>query len=75
MKPVVKVEKQIVEIYNKWLLAYLNTYAKTNTSIFNDETCFNGTSVNKVFLIIASTSNFFTAIFESDSTINLRIND
>lgn len=75
MKLALKGEKQVIEIYTKWLLDYLNVYVTTNTYILNNDNCFNGTSVNKVFLIIASTSHFFTTIFELGSTYNLRIND
>ena len=75
MKLAVKREKHVIEIYTKWLLDYLNVYVTTNTYILNNDTCFNSTSVNKVFLINASTSHFFTNIFESGSTYNLRIND
>ncbi|WP_047245017.1 hypothetical protein [Maribacter thermophilus] len=75
MKPAVKVEKQVLEVYNKWLYSYLNGDVKTNTSIFNVDTCFTGTSVNEAFLICSTTSNFFTTIIELGSTINLRIND
>ncbi|TDT40619.1 hypothetical protein CLV90_3468 [Maribacter spongiicola] len=75
MKLAVKRENQVIEIYTKWLLDYLNFYLTTNTYILNEDNCFNGTSVNKVFLILSSTSNFITTIFESGSTYNLRIND
>ena len=75
MKLAVKRENQVLEIYTKWLLGYINVYLTTHTYIFNDDTCFNGTSVNKLSLIISSTSNFFTTIFEPGSTYNLRIHD
>ncbi|HAF76882.1 MAG TPA: hypothetical protein DCG42_06125 [Maribacter sp.] len=75
MKLVVNRENQVIEIYTKWLHDYLNVYVTTHTYILNDDTCFNGTSVKKVFLIISSTSNFFANIFEPGSTNNLRIHD
>ena len=75
MKLAVKRENQVIEIYTKWLHDYLNVYVTTHTYILNDDTCFNGTSVKKVFFIISSTSNFFRTIFELGSTNNLKIND
>ncbi|MDP2524890.1 hypothetical protein [Maribacter dokdonensis] len=75
MKLAVKRENQVIEINTNWLLGYINVYLPTHTYIFNDDTCFNGTSVKKVFFIISSTSNFFTTIFEPGSTYNLRIHD
>ena len=68
MKLAVKRDKNIVEIYTNWSHGYLNVYVKTNTPFFNYDTCFNGTSVNEAFLICSSTSNFFTTIFEPNST-------
>ncbi|WP_405396516.1 hypothetical protein [Maribacter sp. Asnod2-G09] len=75
MKLAVKREKQIVEDYNTWLPSYLNDDVKSYATIFNYNTCFNGTSVKEVFLIRSSTSNFFRTIFELGSTNNLKIND
>jgi len=75
MKLAVKGEKQVVEVYNTWLPSYLNDDVKPYATIFNNDNCFNGTSVNKVFLIRSSTSNFFRTIFELGSTNNLKIND
>ncbi|KSA12135.1 hypothetical protein [Maribacter dokdonensis] len=75
MKLALKRENQVIEINTKWLLGYINVYQTTHTYIFNDDTCFNGTSVNKLSLIISSTSNFFRTIFELGSTNNLKIND
>ncbi|APA63029.1 hypothetical protein YQ22_00915 [Maribacter sp. 1_2014MBL_MicDiv] len=75
MKLAVKRENQVIEITTNWLLGYINVYLTTHTYIFNDDTCFNGTSVKKVFLIISSTSNFFRTIFELGSTNNLKSND
>ena len=70
MKLAVKRENKVVEIYTKWLLGYLNFYAKTDTSSFDYAIYFIGTSDNETFLTRSSTSNFFTTIFEPGSTIN-----
>ena len=64
MKPIEKVEKEVLEVYDKWLYSYLNGDVETYNYYLDDQYHFIGSTNNEEFLDRKDTTKFFEATAE-----------